>query len=90
MNNDDLQRQIERYCVVLGEQFDSVRILATITSPDGGTVSFTHGSGNIMAQMGHAEEWLRLRKVRSNEHTKMQVRAEMGADLEDSDVDGEV
>lgn len=87
MNNEDFQQLLRRYANVLGEQFESVRIFATRRSEDGETVTFTFGSGNLMAQEGQVAEWLTMQRIRTEEHIKMRVRAEMGAGLEESDFD---
>lgn len=59
-----------KFCDLLGEHCDSVRIF--ITSPSnngqGDTRCFSVGSGNFCAQKGQIHEWLIMENERSRQH----------------------
>lgn len=75
----------EKFCDLLNEHCESVRIFITTPSNDGhgDTRCFSVGSGNFCAQKGQIVEWLAMEDERSREH----MRRELQPPPEDSEED---
>lgn len=52
-----LQAQVEKAVESLGEQFEAVQILATLSDEDG-SYAFRIGAGNIYARLGLARDFI--------------------------------
>jgi hypothetical protein len=62
--------QAQKFCDLLNEHCDSVRIFITLPANDGSgnTQCFSAGSGNFCAQKGQIHEWLIMEDERSRQH----------------------
>lgn len=65
MNDEDLKRFLDRHSTELAEHFDSVRIFVTRHGDrsTGTTLATSVGAGNIYAQIGQIQEWVKVQNA---------------------------
>jgi hypothetical protein len=59
-DTDDEMKILSRCAAQLQEHFETVRIFATVKTPDGDGLStrhLTYGKGNYFAQYGQVKQW---------------------------------
>lgn len=73
------RQRIDKVLEELGEHFDSVQILASVThahGDGGGTSTIARGSGNFMARIQHAREWVEDYDTDRKERVRQAAREE--------------
>jgi hypothetical protein len=69
---DEFAAHLHKVAKSLHEHVDSVRIICTISCPDGTSQMIARGAGNWYAQFGSCKEWI----AREEEKTRVDERKE--------------
>jgi hypothetical protein len=69
---------IDKHLSMLSEHFDTVQILCSRVGPNGGTETWTRGSGNILAREQHARDFVRRMAEQDRCHVRREMRQDEG------------
>jgi len=58
MRDHQLEALLRDYCLKLGEHYEAVQIVATVTNSEGIPLLHAFGSGNYYARLGCTRAWL--------------------------------